>query len=496
MRLTKDPFLTAPFEVRLSTQCFIVVVSSTQRIDDTMSRQLLLLAGLSTALRLDVAIAFPLRSSHPRPTTSRHIRLEIATTPTGSSIETNEWEQLPIPPDARVATVSEWHRERRREMILKYGDKIAPLERDACSQSIGLSLLFLSCLSLWGLAILSGSLPIWGVLLIAAFPGSMFSLWQLQLLHDVIHGSFFDKSQTSLWGMPRKQLQDNLLFWGSLPNIFGYYLYLKAGHLTHHKNTGQHDLAELFSSESPLFEDGDVLFVAHRMQLKGDYGPKLRMPRFGGKELELKLSISKSGFYFWKEGETVLNALRFSFSFLYERVLLSVNDVFVAIFGKNFFFPNKPATFQNDCTSYARIATALRALLLFTAGWKALLFLFLSESLWSLPPHPACAMFVSNHGSTKTGLDGCIPTSSTYSGAWYSIFTLGTNYHCEHHDFPTIPFHRLHELRSIAPEYYRTGSSDNLIHIMAKTFAYPEFYACMDANLARGLDVQSLSTGK
>jgi fatty acid desaturase len=378
-----------------------------------------------------------------------------------------------------IASVSLWHRERRRQMILKYGDQIARLERDD-SQFIGVPLLLLSCGSLWGLAILCGSLPVWAVVLLAAFPGSMFSLWQLQLLHDVIHGSFLQKDSLDFWGIPRKRLQDELLFWASIPNIFGYYLYLKRGHLTHHKNTGQHDLAELFASSAPTFEDGDILFVAHRMHLKGDYGPTIPIP--GGKEV--KLSISKSGFYFWKEHEAVLNALRFAASFLYERVLLCVNDALVAVLGKNLFFPRKPVAFQNDCTKYARVATALRLALIVTVGWKALLFLFLSETLWSIPPHPACAMFVSNHGSTMNAKGKCIPTSSTYAGTWYSLFTLGTNYHCEHHDFPTVPFHRLHEIRKIAPEYYRSGSSDSLMQIMIKTFAHPEFYACMDANLA------------
>jgi fatty acid desaturase len=93
-------------------------------------------------------------------------------------------------------------------------------------------------------------------------------------------------------------------------------------------------------------------------------------------------------------------------------------------------------------------------------------------------------MFVSNHGSTMNANGECIPTSSTYAGTWYSLFTLGTNYHCEHHDFPSVPFHRLHEIRKIAPEYYRSGSNDSLMQIMTKTFARPEFYACMDANLA------------
>jgi fatty acid desaturase len=385
-----------------------------------------------------------------------------------------------------TTTVAGWHRERRREMLAKYGDQIAPLEREASSAPMGLPLLLLSCTALWGLAVLSGTLPVWGVVLLAAFPGSIFSLWQLQILHDVIHGSFFAKGQTTPFlGVPRKQLQDALLFWASLPSIFGYYLYLKAGHLSHHKNTGGYSLAELFESAQPDFEDGDVLFVAHRMHLKGDYGPKFQL---GDKEI--KMSISKSGFYFWKNGQAVWNAFCFAASFLYERLLLAFNDVLVCFLGKNLFFPNKPQSFHDDCTSYARVATALRVFLYFAVGWKALLFLYLSESLWSLPPHPACAMFVSNHGSTMTDDRACVPTSSTYAGRWYSVLTLGTNYHCEHHDFPTIPFDKLHMLRTIAPEYYRTGSSDNLLQIMKKTFSHPEFYACMDANLAASREVR------
>jgi len=61
--------------------------------------------------------------------------------------------------------------------------------------------------------------------------------------------------------------------------------------------------------------------------------------------------------------------------------------------------------------------------------------------------------------------------------------TLGTNYHVEHHDFPTIPLHRLGELRQIAPEFYSTSESDNVFGIMKKTFGKPEFYSCMNANI-------------
>lgn len=375
-----------------------------------------------------------------------------------------------------------WHRERRRKMLEKYSDQIAPLERDASSQNVALPLLVLGNLSLLGLSIWSGSLPVAAVVLLAVFPGSMLSVWQLQILHDVLHGCFFDKRKGTLWGMKRKDLQEFVLFWGSIPSVFGYYLYLKYGHLSHHKSVGNPEsatLERLFNSDQADFEDGDILFVAHRMNLKGNIGPTFQLP-FGKK---LTMSISKSGFNTWREGNATWNAAVFASSFLFERFMLVVNDAVVSITGRNFFFPNKPDSFHQDCARYARCATMVRGALWAAAGWKALLFLYLSETLWSVPPHPSCAMFVTNHGSTDDGNGGCVPTSSTYAGKWYSVFTLGTNYHCEHHDFPTIPLNKLGKLREIAPEFYKTGSNDNLLAIMKKAFAYPDFYACMDAGI-------------
>lgn len=168
--------------------------------------------------------------------------------------------------------------------------------------------------------------------------------------------------------------------------------------------------------------------------------------------------------------------------------MLVLNDVVVALTGRNYFFLNKPQVFHDECARYARVASLLRGVLLYMCGWKSLLFLFLSETLWSLPPHPACAMFVTNHGSSTSGDSGeCMPTSSTYAGRWYSLLTLGTNYHTEHHDFPTIPLHKLGRLQTIAPEFYETNEgNDNLLQIMHKAFAYPDFYACMDAGIVMG----------
>jgi fatty acid desaturase len=411
------------------------------------------------------------------------------TATTSSSFSTDESSSSTSMPN-KYSPAAHWHRERRKQILEKYGNQILPLERESSSQQVAFPLLILGNASLLVLALWSG---IYGnlvqTLALAIFPGSMLSLWQLQILHDCLHGSLFQKGidTTTKFGITRKKLQDRVLFWGSMPSVFGYYLYLRYGHLTHHMSVGdpaKASLAQLFDSSSKDFEDGDVLFVAHRMHLKGPIGPRFQI-QFPWKQKvsEITMSISKSGFGSWRRGNALWNISMFATSFLFERILLMWNDVVVALTGRNYFFPNKPQQFHDECATYCRWAVLVRSVLLFVGGWKSLLFLYLSETCWSIPPHPASAMFVTNHGSGKDEHGNCLPTSSTYAGRWYSLFTLGTNYHCEHHDFPTIPLHKLGKLREIAPEFYPQGSMDrnNLWRIMRKAFAYPDFYACMDA---------------
>lgn len=375
-----------------------------------------------------------------------------------------------------------WHKQRRREMLHEYGDVIRPMETKSSSQKLAAPLLALTNLSLLSLSIFSGRLPISQVFMLSLFPGSILSLWQLQILHDNLHGSLWDKSSKRFLNksITKSKLQEATLFWGSLPCVFGYYLYLQFGHLSHHSHVGdaqQASLKQLFASNQTNFEDGDVLFVAHRMKLLGEIGPTFKF----GNDKSLTMSLSKSGFDLWKTGRVVRNGLAFWSSFLFERYMLVLNDAVVSITGRNYFFPNKPQEFHVACRKYARVATLLRVTLWRFAGWKSLLFLYLSETLWSLPPHPACAMFVTNHGSSKTtAADGsCWPSSSTYAGRWYSMLTLGTNFHCEHHDFPSIPLDQLGRLHQIAPEYYPKGPSTNVWKIMYKAFSDPDWYACM-----------------
>ena len=81
-------------------------------------------------------------------------------------------------------------------------------------------------------------------------------------------------------------------------------------------------------------------------------------------------------------------------------------------------------------------------------GWKAFLFLFISF-FFSVGLHPLGARWVQEHYLT---LDENQETYSYYGPLNTIAFNVG--YHNEHHDFPSIPWNKLPQLKNTAPSYY------------------------------------------
>jgi len=80
-------------------------------------------------------------------------------------------------------------------------------------------------------------------------------------------------------------------------------------------------------------------------------------------------------------------------------------------------------------------------------GWTALLYLTLSW-FFSAGPHPVAIRMIQEHARLRPGQH-----TNSYYGPWnVLVFNLGL--HNEHHDLPTVPWHRLPALRRMAPEYY------------------------------------------
>jgi sphingolipid delta-4 desaturase len=85
-------------------------------------------------------------------------------------------------------------------------------------------------------------------------------------------------------------------------------------------------------------------------------------------------------------------------------------------------------------------------------GWKALAFLVLSF-FFSVGLHPLGARWIQEHYLTSGGEQ----ETYSYYGAFNKVaFNVG--YHNEHHDFPSVPWNRLPEIRKEAPAFYNTLS--------------------------------------
>lgn len=83
-------------------------------------------------------------------------------------------------------------------------------------------------------------------------------------------------------------------------------------------------------------------------------------------------------------------------------------------------------------------------------GWHAVAFLFIS--FWfSIGLHPVGARWVQEHYLT---FDSEQETYSYYGKLNLVAFNVG--FHNEHHDFPSIPWNKLPQIKKTAPEYYDT----------------------------------------
>jgi sphingolipid delta-4 desaturase len=83
-------------------------------------------------------------------------------------------------------------------------------------------------------------------------------------------------------------------------------------------------------------------------------------------------------------------------------------------------------------------------------GWHSLAFLLLSFS-FSVGLHPLGARWVQEHYLTHSVEQ---ETYSYYGGLNVVAFNVG--YHNEHHDFPSVPWNRLPQIKKTAPEFYDT----------------------------------------
>jgi sphingolipid delta-4 desaturase len=97
-------------------------------------------------------------------------------------------------------------------------------------------------------------------------------------------------------------------------------------------------------------------------------------------------------------------------------------------------------------------AVVFSATIFYFFGWMPLLYLGASTG-FALGLHPLGARWIQEHYTND-------PEQETYS--YYgplNLVALNMGYHNEHHDFPSVPWNRLPQLRATAPEFYDTLKS-------------------------------------
>jgi sphingolipid delta-4 desaturase len=96
------------------------------------------------------------------------------------------------------------------------------------------------------------------------------------------------------------------------------------------------------------------------------------------------------------------------------------------------------------------VQVAFTAAIYYFMGWHSLAYLLLSFS-FSVGLHPLGARWIQEHYLTHSVEQ---ETYSYYGGLNTVAFNVG--FHNEHHDFPSIPWNKLPQIKKTAPEYYET----------------------------------------
>jgi len=116
--------------------------------------------------------------------------------------------------------------------------------------------------------------------------------------------------------------------------------------------------------------------------------------------------------------------------------------------------PVRPAA--RDAAIDSMLKLAASAGLFAAGGWNAVLYVFFSDLfLRGVLANPYFAWWISQHHmGAFFSPDEFVATGSVH-GRIYNFINTNASKHCEHHDFPQIPWNRLAKLAEIAPEYYR-----------------------------------------
>ena len=303
---------------------------------------------------------------------------------------------------------AEWHNDRVQAML-----KAHPEIRKLIGQNRWTALWCIVFASLQiGLAVVLADQPFWLVTLVAYLIGSLVNLNLFMLAHECNHGLVFRSTALNRW----------LFTLTSLPMFLSAHHAWWIEHHVHHSDLG---------AKKDFIKRRRTFFLLTRYNSPMFIPYALIMLVMQAARSALGLAVYAAGLLRgqWRPGELALSILA---------------DVHLVSGYHKYRMPFW-------AVAYALLALALPAALWAAFGWKAVVYLLLSQTFATGFLHPLTfGMVLSN--SHFHGADRYQPTSSYYG--WLNWITFNFGYHTEHHDISSIPWSRLPELRRLASEFY------------------------------------------
>jgi sphingolipid delta-4 desaturase len=290
-----------------------------------------------------------------------------------------------------------WHAKRRREMLAKYPqmEKLFRTKVDDIWNGIILILLgSLQALTAYYCA----NYPFWLTVLLASTVGAFAAHGIQALTHEMCHSVGKSGGRVKIFGVGVGNICTRA---ACATTNFPWSMYYEQYHTKHHSYTGTQPDA-----------DGIILF-------RSWHQPPLSF-----------FKDTTVGKILW----TAIFSVLIYPSFCIHKKLLD--------------------TAHPPSVNYEGVAVAFQLFIyMFGGGSYGLVYLHLSAafSLGALC-HPYWGFWLIQHMPNKDGTQ--LTLSYTGSRLWH-ILNFGELYHVEHHDFPRIPWTRLHLCQEIAPEYYK-----------------------------------------
>lgn len=396
--------------------------------------------------------------------------------------ERNDIEEAPlISAEQGKGTPADWHARRRAAML----DSACGIELKALMLPLPWTLLLglaVCSVHAW-LSLVVQHLPWWATVLLAYSIGAVCKMYQFMVAHEICHGNVMELLRDPV---PRSLAMHVCTLPSVGSSIHQYYEYM---HLGHHRNMGTPDWYQDKLSLVGIIVDKELdgdSFTVNTMKLlllrqKGvpqvfqkwralivALDPAIHLAHFLtfiGWDL-FALAPAAFGWACWRtliilyeKAPEVLESKWFG-DFAKEVGRLGVENKEWILGGRDLVV--HPWLWLTVLVLLMRTAPHL------SAAFHTLMYLILSELFmhgffW----HPYIAYFLGVHRTTKISLsplgeeddddDGTTsdrqPTRSAYS--WVVALATGNlNYHCEHHDFPNVPWWRLPKVRAAAPEWY------------------------------------------